>query len=776
MPQAPFFLLALATLAPLSWAAQAQTIALTAPDATVWGRAQVVRGTLAGAAAGTLFVNGAPQPFAAADGAFAVPVTLARGVNEIRACAGAACSDTLRFTLGYRLRPDVLLTATAEGRDVLLTAQVLDAPGGALTFAWQQDAANPQPLALQVLTDTTARVVVPENAPPGEYYFSVTATDAAGASTRARTFVTVDARGVTPFNLETDHAAWIDRAVLYEITPRFFAGQFNGKLAYITRKIPEFVRLGVNTIWLQPIFPTAEGQQGYDVTDYFGVWDALGTEDDFRALVEAAHAAGLRVVLDFVPNHTSIEHPYAQQAIAEGEKSYYYDFYQREKDDAPYSNNYRVSNVGEMQFVTYFWDNLVNLDYDNPDVQRFMIEATRYWVEKFDIDGFRLDAVWGVVARNPAFVQRWRQALKRVKPDLLLLGETKATDPASFDGRFDAAYDWSADRGYISRWAWQRGSPEATIFNTGLDRFRARDLRNALTNYGDGFAPGALVLRYLENNDTPRFAANHSDAQTRMAAALTFSLPGIPMLFYGQEVGVRYPFPSFPVSTPIAAYDRDGFYAYYQHLIRLRGLFPAFTGGYAEVPVKAGGASGQVFAFRRWKDGQHLLALVNLGEGAAAVDVALPIDTMGFEASRLYVLTDLFTGATEQATGAALAALPLDVPPYTTRLFALGDEAVSIPAAAGAAPPGAPRARLTRNHPNPFSGQTTLAYTLPEPTRVSLRVYDVLGREVARLVEGFEAAGEHTVVFDARGLPGGTYVCRLEAGATRAAQVVTLLR
>ncbi len=756
----------------------AQTIELTQADATVWGQDQVVRGTLEGATSGTLFVNDTSIPFDAPDGAFAVPVALGEGENEIEACAGAVCSDLLVFTLGYRLRPEVSLAASVSARDVALEGHVLANPeGDALSFAWAEDPGNPQALSLSVLTDTTAAVSVPPDALPGEYYFSLTATAEDGDAQQARTFVTVTAGDVTAFDIADDHAAWIDRAVLYEITPRLFANQYNGKLDHITQKIPEFVELGVTTLWLQPIFPTANGQQAYDVTDYFAIWDALGTEEDLHELVDAAHAVGLRVMLDFVPNHTSIEHPYAEQAIERGVDSYYYDFYHRELDDAPYSENYNVMQVGEMTFVYYFWDDLVNLNFDNPDVQRFIVAATRYWVETFDIDGYRMDAVWGVVARNPAFVQDWRLALKRIKPELFLLGEAKATNPVNFDERFDAAYDWDDDPGYISRWAWQRSSPESTIFNTGLDRFRARDLRGALTNDGDGYAPDAVILRYLENNDTPRFTANHSIEQTKMAAALEFSLPGIPMLFYGQEVGIQNQFPSFPASLPIRTYDDDGFFPYYQHLIRLRDQFPALTSDhFAEVTVSPQEVAGQTFAFRRWDGEENVFAALNMGDEAVTAELALPVEDLGVEAGGTYYLTNLLTGEPREVTGAELEALSLDIPAHTTRLFVLADSAITVPVQNEPAPTSEPAASsLAQNYPNPFSERTIIEYVMERSGPVTLRVYDVLGREVAVLVDSIEYAGLHRVRFDASTLPSGMYVYRLETGASTLTHRMTLM-
>src|SRR5690606_13454613 len=101
-----------------------------------------------------------------------------------------------------------------------------------------------------------------------------------GGVFRARTFVTVTADEVTPFDIEEDHAAWIDRAVIYEISPFYFQRSAPSRFVAIEERLPELAGLGVNTIWLQPIYPTANGGQAYDVIDYFGIWSTLGTEEE----------------------------------------------------------------------------------------------------------------------------------------------------------------------------------------------------------------------------------------------------------------------------------------------------------------------------------------------------------------------------------------------------------------------------------------------------------------------------------------------------------------
>lgn len=781
-------------------AAPAQSVRLLAEDAVVWAQEQVVEGVVEGsvATAGTLYAGDDTLAFAVTAGTFAVPVRLAGGGTSLVACVddGAVCSDTLRYELGFEPRPEGELTPTVDGRQVTLRGTVVGNPEGLdLTFAWRQDADNPAPVALRVLSDSVATFALPPAAPEGEYYFDWGIEAADGGSFRARTFVTVSDSGVVPFDLMEDHAAWIDDAIIYSIAPRLFSDYQRGRLRHITARIPELVDLGINTLWLQPIFPygaAPTASQMYDVADYFEVWEALGTKEDLRTLVEAAHASGLRVMLDFVANHSSIAHPYAQDAIAHGARSHYYDFYMRTGDGAPYGQYYETLRRGEMTFLYYFWDDLVTWNYATPEVERFIIEASRYWVEAFDIDGYRFDAVWGPHARDPAFTQRWRRALKRVKPDVLLLAEAKATyseayeptgHPDTFES-FDVAYDWTDSDDCISQWAWARRcsysayeeGPMYTLFNSGVVGLRTRDLRNALTNYGEGYPQDTHILRYLENNDLPRFRAHHTLAQTKMAAALLFAVPGIPMLYYGQAIGTQFQYPSYPPGDALTRYDRDGVWPYYQHLIRLRKTLPALTSPtFEEIRVSPSDVTGHVFAFRRWHEEHHVVAALNMADEDVDAVLELPVEDL--EAGTTYHLTDLLAGESRVVTTAEMAALAVELPAFSTRLWILSDTPVDMPTATEGPAPTLPGTLvLEPSYPNPFRSTTALPFETPLPGWVRLSVYDMLGRQVATLLEGSLPAGRHEASLDGRGLAAGLYLYRLEHEGQVRTGTVMLLR
>jgi cyclomaltodextrinase / maltogenic alpha-amylase / neopullulanase len=766
-------------------------------DAVVWARSQVVTGSVDSTMAmtGTLYVNGVPVSLQVASPAdtFAVPVLLQPGVNTIVArvdsAGGGRYSDTLRLTLGYSFAPEVYAWAAASGSSASMHVSVIDNPDtSVLAFSWMPDAHNPISLTMTSPSDSTASVTFPPGTPGGDYVFRLTVRSARGDTGYARAIVRFDSSGAHPFDISTDHARWIDSAVVYGVTPYIFVGA--GQFADVTARIPEIVQLGVTAIWIQPVFSTHGGGQGYDIIDYFNVRTDVGGEAQLAALVSTAHAHGLRVLFDLPANHTSIYHPYAQDAVQYGPGSHYYGYYERSKDAAPYSSNENLRTSGLMTFVYYFWTDLVNLDYGNPEVQRMMTEASKYWIRKYDIDGYRVDASWGVSARTPSFFKQWRLALKRLKPEILLLAEDKASvrildannRVSPFDHEFDAAYDWTNEMSWVSHWVWEStysANSNPTIFNNTPEAQRGAALHNALTSNGAGYAPGAIPFRFLENNDTYRFLATHDLARTKMAAALEYSLNGIPLLYNGQEIGnATYPYSAYFIFSrggTMMSQDPYGLFPYYQQLARWRRNLPALTGpNFAEVPITP---SASQYAFRRWSGSQNVFTCVNMAASAASATLAIPVPSLGLDSTRTYYLTDLISGQYVSGTPAALGSAGIQMPAYSTRMFLLADSIVSVTSVQPGALADLPGTyRLDQNYPNPFNPATVIGYELPAASHVRLEVYDVLGRSVATLVNAEQPPGRYTVPFDGRALASGMYVYRLQAGSRSIAKKMLIVK
>jgi cyclomaltodextrinase len=388
----------------------------------------------------------------------------------------------------------------------------------------------------------------------GEYYVALEVIDEEGRSDTSVVYFVVEGGRARAVNMMTEHPSWIDNAVIYAPISILWG---NGGPRAVQRKLPYLKKLGVDALWLWP--PATErafGEQ-YAITDYFKLDPSWGPMPAFKELVDEAHRLGFHVLVDFVPNHMSDQSPYFKDAERAGEASRYWDFFDRKPNGA---------------HTHYFdWTNLPNLNYDNPEVRRMVMEAMSYWVRDLDIDGFRVDVAWGVKRRRPEFWLEWRRELKRINPDLMLIAEATAIEPYYFTHGFDVGYDWTDSPG---QWAW--GSVFDFPEETGAL------LAPALTNQDKGYHRDAIVMRFLNNNDTGiRFVDQHGPKLTRVAATLQFTVPGIPEMFAGDEIGASYePYSNL---TPIPWQDRYGLRPFYETLIDLKHNTPALNSREMEI-------------------------------------------------------------------------------------------------------------------------------------------------------------------------------------------------
>lgn len=379
--------------------------------------------------------------------------------------------------------------------------------------------------------------------------------------------------------------AWAENAktseVIYGISPYYFSrGHAVIPLQEITRRLPEMKELGVTILWLQPVMESASEGQSYDTVDHFKLNPKFGNEEDLKNLVKTAHQLGLRVILDVALNHVSLKHPFALDYIQKGKESEYSSFFQSSiNPEHPYSEFANHRAEGKANFVFYFWDALVNLDYANPIVQNYAIQVLQHWVQKYDVDGYRLDASWGPQSRWPEFYSTVSKKLKLIKPNIFLLAEDKAGYPKRYEDSqhphlqnsgFSAAYNWNSwDPDWMSKWSFQTAdNHEQTVFNHEdpeeaadffLESLKLESARQAIS-----------PVRYIENNDTGSFLHSHHRKQTQFAAAVNILLPGIPLLFYGQELGISYQqwhLPSIDPGRQLSSYDPE-LWKFYQSLIR----------------------------------------------------------------------------------------------------------------------------------------------------------------------------------------------------------------
>ncbi|HEV2377020.1 MAG TPA: alpha-amylase family glycosyl hydrolase [Streptosporangiaceae bacterium] len=352
---------------------------------------------------------------------------------------------------------------------------------------------------------------------------------------------------------------WWQRGVIYQIYPRSFAdstGDGVGDLQGVLTHLGYLASLGVEAIWLSPFYPSPMADFGYDVADYTGVDPLFGTLADFDALVDAAHRRGIKVVVDYVPNHTSDQHPWFTESRS-GRHSPKRDWYVW-RDPAPGGgppNNWRSSfravggawrfdgDSGQYYLHSYL-PQQPDLNWENPEVEAAMHDVLRFWLRR-GADGFRLDAI-SRIAKDPQLRdnepglrhdQDWpsiHDRLRRIRnvvaefDDAMIVGEVYLLDPKRV-----VAYINSGDQLHLAH--------NFVFVNVKWD---AAAVRESVEEFVDLAAPGAWPTWLLENHDHSRVATRYAagpgtgERRARLAAMLVCTLRGTPFLYQGQELGL----------------------------------------------------------------------------------------------------------------------------------------------------------------------------------------------------------------------------------------------
>jgi len=391
----------------------------------------------------------------------------------------------------------------------------------------------------------------------------------AATSTSAPAIETETAQASSEFNLPPE---WARGATIYQIFVRTFTPE--GTIAAATARLPEIRDLGAEVVYLLPIHPIgAERRKGslgspYSVRDYRAIDPALGTADDFRAFVEQAHSLDLRVMLDLVANHSAWDNPLITE----------------------HPDWYMHNAAGEIVPPNADWTDVADLDYANADLRRYMIETSLYWVNEFGIDGFRADAAEQVPTD---FWRAWREALKAANPELLLLSESDV--PAMYRAGFEVAYDWNTQPAFT-----------AALLNPKLTQRALAPIVAEQRRAGDQ----RWRMRYLENHDQERIASVPTPkVARRAAAAFLLTLPGLPLIYAGQEVGATERPSLFEPNTVNFARGDENLRAIYAELIKLRRENPALREG-TLTPLSTD--DQQFLLFERATAEQRVLVFINM--------------------------------------------------------------------------------------------------------------------------------------------------------------------
>ncbi|MDB5687315.1 MAG: alpha-amylase, partial [Rhizorhabdus sp.] len=359
---------------------------------------------------------------------------------------------------------------------------------------------------------------------------------------------------------------WWQSGTIYQIYPRSFQDSNDdgvGDLAGIERRLDHLVALGVDAVWLSPIFASPMADFGYDVADYCDVDPLFGNLADFDRLLAAAHHRGLKLLLDFVPNHSSDRHPWfvESRSSRDSAKRDWYIW----RDPAPGGgppNNW-ISDFGGsaweydeasgQYYYHAFLKEQPDLNWRNPDLRAAMMDALRFWFDR-GVDGFRIDVLWHMVKAahfpdNPANPDYHPDMGEMYKVHQLHSTDQPEVHDIAAEMRA-IADDYAGDRVLIGEiylpverlmMYYGTGAPGVHLpFNFQLidAPWNARGLAAIIAEYEAALPEGGWPNWVLGNHDRPRIAAKLGEAQARVAAMLLFTLRGTPTLYYGDEIGI----------------------------------------------------------------------------------------------------------------------------------------------------------------------------------------------------------------------------------------------
>ena len=375
------------------------------------------------------------------------------------------------------------------------------------------------------------------------------------------------------------HPEWSYSAVLYEMNVRQLTPE--GTLSAAMEKL-EFLReLGIDAIWLMPVYPIGEvnrkGELGsyYSIRDYKAINPEFGTIEDFDAFVEKAHSLGMKVLLDWVANHTARDAKWLQSKPA--------DWYEREADGSAK--------------VPWDWTDTAKLNYANHDVWRGQIDAMRFWVEKHNVDGFRCDMAMLVPIE---FWQEAAQILHAIKPDIFMLAEAEELN--LFDRAFNMGY------------AWEIHHMMCDIAKGGR---RVWDLRNTLYADRERYPASAMRMMFTSNHDENSWSGSEwsrfGDALEVMTALTFLWEAAMPLLYTGQEIGYDHSFEFFD-KDHIPNYQANEHTELYRKLINLKHSQKALQAGerggrFIEIENNA---KDCLMTFVREKEDSRVYAIMNL--------------------------------------------------------------------------------------------------------------------------------------------------------------------
>lgn len=409
----------------------------------------------------------------------------------------------------------------------------------------------------------------------------------------------------SPVSARVVHPPWTRDATIYEVNLRQYTP--SGTFKDFETHLPRLKELGADILWLMPIHPIGvehrKGSLGsyYSVQDYLKVNPEFGSMDEFKQLVRKIHGQGMYVIIDWVANHCAWDNPLAKE----------------------HPDWFTKDSTGSFVPPVPDWHDVIDLNYDNPELHAWMIDAMTYWVREADIDGFRCD-VAGMVPRE--FWEESRAALDKIKP-VFMLAEDE--NPAHHQRAFDMTYSWELMH---LMHAIAKGDTTAKA----LDKYFERDAHR----YGEDDYRMLFTDNHDENSWNGTVFERLGDGAEAFAV-LTLTARGMPLIYSGQEAGLAKRLRFFDKDT--IQWNKHPLANVYSTLLKLKRDHPALWNG------KAGGTmtridlanSDDIFAFQRAKDGDEVVVIINASPRRHTAGLSGP----GMSGT----YTDVFSGRTHRA-------------------------------------------------------------------------------------------------------------------------------
>jgi glycosidase len=413
---------------------------------------------------------------------------------------------------------------------------------------------------------------------------------------------------------------WAKNVNIYEVNIRQYTPE--GTINAFSQHLPRLKDMGVDILWLMPINPIGEknrkGTLGsyYSVKDYTTINPEFGTLTDFKAMVIRAHELGMKVIVDWVANHTSWDHAWMTE----------------------HPDWYTKDSTGKI-VSPFDWTDVADLNYDKPEMRREMLNALKYWVKEADIDGYRCD-VAGMVPVD--FWNNVRASLDSIKPVFML---AEAEEPALHDKAFDMAYSWSTHH---------------VMNQIAKGKLTARSMDSIILFNKNRFQPYTILMQFTSNHDENSWNGTEYERMGKAAqtfAVLAATIPGMPLIYSGQEAGLNKRLEFFE-KDPIS-WNNYPLGDFYKNLLKLKHNNPAiwngvWGGSYQKVITSD---STSVFAFTRVKDSNTIFVIANLKDAPVKLSLVKGAPTGQF--------TELFSGGVKDIT----ANSSFDLKPYEYLVF-----------------------------------------------------------------------------------------------------------